>query len=482
MIGITGYGAYLPRLRLQKNVIAEANSWFDSSLNSLSSGERTMCNWDEDAITMAVEAVRDCFSGSSGSDLSGLLFASTSFPFIQRQNSVVVAEAAGLPATVRTMDLTGSTRAGASGVLAAMDMVNGSDQDVMVVASERRKSQCGSRQEMAYGDGAVALQLGKQNVIAQVLGTYSTAVDFVDQYRSDGFEFDVEWEERWIRDEGYHKLVPDAASAVLAQAGVKATEVTFFALPCLQQRVAKSTAKKVGVNPEAVVDNLIGQCGNTGSAQPLLLIASALETAKAGDLILAVGFGQGCDAILLRCTEQIEKHQTGLAVSGQLARGKSESNYFKYQSFNNLCKQDLGKRSEVDKITYLSALYRNRKLLNGFVGGKCERCGTVQIPKTRYCVNPDCKAYSSQVDYPLANSMGRVVTWTADSLTFDFNPPAYFGLVEFEEGGRLMVDFTEVDPESFDTATPVSMHFRVRQIDERRGFRRYFWKARQIQN
>ena len=30
------------------------------------------------------------------------------------------------------------------------------------------------------------------------------------------------------------------------------------------------------------------------------------------------------------------------------------------------------------------------------------------------------------------------------------NPPAYFGMVEFEEGGRAMMDFTDVDPETFE--------------------------------
>ena len=480
MIGITGFGVYLPRLRLRKSVIADANGWFDASLKALAIGERTMCNWDEDAITMAAEAGRDCLGGASGSDISGLLFASTSMPFIQRQNSVVVAEALGLPASIRTMDLTGSTRAGTSGILAAIDMANSSNNDVMIVASERRKSRCGSHQEMTYGDGAIALQLGKQGVIAEVIATHSSAIDFVDQYRSDGFEFDVTWEERWIRDEGYHKLVPDAVSAVLARAGIGSSDVSFFALPCLQQKTAKSTARKAGIDQEALINNLIDKCGNTGSAQSLLLMASALDQAEPGDVVLAVGFGQGCDAILLRCTEQIEQYRSDLKVSRQLARGRPETNYFRYQSFNNLCKQDLGKRSEVDKVTYMSALYRNRKLLNGFVGGKCENCNTVQIPKSVYCVNPECKAFSSQVDYSLANSRGKVVTWTADSLTFDFSPPAYFGLVEFEEGGRIMMDFTEVEPESFDSGTSVSMHFRIRQIDERRGFRRYFWKAKQI--
>jgi len=77
----------------------------------------------------------------------------------------------------------------------------------------------------------------------------------------------------------------------------------------------------------------------------------------------------------------------------------------------------------------------------------------------------------------MAGVKGHVATWTVDRLTFDFNPPAYFGLVKFEGGGRIMMDMTEVDPETFDTGAEITVHCRIKQIDSQRGFRKYFWKA-----
>ena len=68
--------------------------------------------------------------------------------------------------------------------------------------------------------------------------------------------------------------------------------------------------------------------------------------------------------------------------------------------------------------------------------------------------------------------------WDEDSVTLD--PPGYYGMVEFDEeqgGGRFMADFTDVDPALVDVGAPVEMVFRIKQFDERRGFRRYFWKA-----
>ena len=80
----------------------------------------------------------------------------------------------------------------------------------------------------------------------------------------------------------------------------------------------------------------------------------------------------------------------------------------------------------------------------------------------------------------MVGAKGTVQTWTADKLTFDYSPPAYFGLVTFAGGGRLMMDMSEVDPGTFDTGAEVSVHFRIKQIDQEAGFRKYFWKAIQV--
>jgi uncharacterized OB-fold protein len=111
------------------------------------------------------------------------------------------------------------------------------------------------------------------------------------------------------------------------------------------------------------------------------------------------------------------------------------------------------------------------------LGGKCRECGTVQIPRDKYCVNPECNALESQDDYPFSDKNGKVATWTADRLTFDWNPPAYFGMVEFEGGGKLMMDFTEVAEGTIESGSKIAVHFRIKQFDTQRGFRKYFWKA-----
>jgi 3-hydroxy-3-methylglutaryl CoA synthase len=83
--GILSFGAYIPRLRLARKAIADANSWFNPALKSQAKGERAICNWDEDPVTMAVEAGRDALKGRSRASVKSLRFASTTFPFLPEQ-------------------------------------------------------------------------------------------------------------------------------------------------------------------------------------------------------------------------------------------------------------------------------------------------------------------------------------------------------------------------------------------------------------
>jgi uncharacterized OB-fold protein len=50
-------------------------------------------------------------------------------------------------------------------------------------------------------------------------------------------------------------------------------------------------------------------------------------------------------------------------------------------------------------------------------------------------------------------------------------------MIEFDEGGRVMIDFTDIDADALKVGQPVRMMFRIKDIDTTRGFRRYFWKA-----
>jgi 3-hydroxy-3-methylglutaryl CoA synthase len=486
-VGITGFGAYLPRLRLQRKAMASANAWFNPSIVGQGKGERTMANWDEDAVTMAVEAARDALP--VGTDpiksrriVDALFFASTTMPFADRQNAGIVAGALSLREDIQTTDVTGSQRAGLSALIAGLEKAqSGGAKTVLVASGDRRKARAGSTQEFQIGDGAAAVLLGSDQVAARYLGSHSISVDFIDHFRGESEEFDYGWEERWIRDEGYSKIVPRAVKGLLEKTGVGASAIDHFILPCQFAKLDQQLAAKCGIDAAKVRDNLAATVGECGTAHALLMFVHALEQAKPGQKILVAAFGQGCDALLFEVTDAIAKVRPHRGVSGWLARRKEETNYMKWLAFNGLIEMEKGMRAEKDNKTALSVTYRKRDMLFGLVGGKCEKCGTAQFPRTRICVNPNCRAVDEQLPFSFAELQGKILSWSADYLTYSQDPPSHYGMVTFEEGGRFLSDITDVDIGSIDTGSKMRMVFRIKDFDDRRGFRRYFWKAAPIQ-
>jgi len=474
--GILSWGAYVPRRRLQRKVVLDAVSWFNPALKALAKGERAIANWDEDSLTMAVAAARLALADDKSARIDTILAASTSFPFADRQNSVVLAEALRVPRLSLCLDVAGSQRAGTSALVSALERRSAAGWS-LVVAGDRREAKAGSRQEMLYGDAAAAVVLGQGEPLAVPLGSSSHLNDFVDHYREKGRRFDYAWEERWIRDEGLVPILTSSIRSALQRSSVPPETITRLCVPAASGNAAATVAKACGISPDCVHDGLIGSVGEAGCAHPLLVLIHALEQSKAGDRILVASFGQGSDALIFEATKVIGRAPRKSGVLAAIERRAPETNYFRYLALNDLVELDRGMRAEIDKGTALSALYRHRDMVLSLTGGLCPQCRTPQFPRSQVCVNPECHAVGEQEDYCFANAIGAVQSFTADALTFCPDPPQLYGMVQFEGGGRLMADFSDVSIQDLRIGLPVEMSFRIKERDAARGFTRYFWKA-----
>jgi 3-hydroxy-3-methylglutaryl CoA synthase/uncharacterized OB-fold protein len=472
-IGIKSYAAYIPRLRMDRAAIAAAHAWALPGLKGIAKGERSFCDWDEDSITMSVEAARACLDPGSRQHVSSLTFVSTTPPFADMQNAAVIVNACGLPASAASLDAGGSLRSGVSTLIRALRTAERGD--AIVVAADDRRAKPGSAQEIQYGSGALALRLGSGEVIASLVGSASSASSFADHFRAAGERYDYHWEERWVRDEGYLKIVPESVERLLKETGVRAESIDHFCLPAIVSGAAAAVAKRLKIRPEAVVDNLAAKCGDTGAAHPLMMLALALERAAPGQKVLVVGFGSGCDALLLETGDAIRGHRSRSGVSAALARGVTDGNYTKLLSFAGEIDLDWGMRSETDAKTALTQLYRAQDQVVGFTGGRCGACGAIQFPRLVACVG--CGSTQPLAPYPLADEAARVATFTADWLMFYPSPPLYVGLVQFDNGARVLMEMVDVDPTKLDVGSALRMVFRIKEKDGRRHFNRYFWKA-----
>jgi len=314
-------------------------------------------------------------------------------------------------------------------------------------------------------------------VIAEFKGSYSISRDFVDHYRGAMNPYDYVWEERWTRDAGYSQIIPEAVNGLMAKLGITVDDVDKLAFPCFFKAEHQKIAKQLGATPEKVIDTLHDVCGETGAAHSLMMLVSALETAKPGDRILAAGFGQGCDALYFVVTENMLTLSSRNGVAASLANKKATDNYLKFLKFRNLIQTEMGIRAEAPTQTAMTTLYRKNSMILGLVGGKCRECGTPQFPKMDICVNPSCNAVHSQEDYEFADVPATIKTFTGDLLAVSIDPPAKYGMIQFEGGGRFMADFTDSDLDELKVGLPMRMTFRKRSEDKTRGFVNYFWKA-----
>ena len=478
MVGITSYGAYIPRLRLDRMAIFQAMGWFAPALMMVAQGERSMCNWDEDAITMAVAASRDCLRGQDKQKLDALFLASTTLPFADRQNAGIVSAALNLKDNLITADHTSSQKASTTAMISALDSVkSGERKSIMVAATDRRETKAAYFYEMWFGDGAASLMVGDTDVIAEYKGSYSVTHEFVDHYRGSAMKYDYVWEERWARDAGYGSIIPEVVKGLFEKLAISMDDVDKLVFPCVFKRDHRNIAAQLGANSDKLVDNMHAVCGETGTAHPFVMFISALEAARPGDRILMVGFGQGANALLFEVTENITQLAARNGVAGSLKNKKTIDNYMKWLTFRDLIQTEMGIRAEAPTQTATTVLWRKNKMILGLVGGKCKECGTPQFPKMDICVNPSCGAFHSQEDYEFADVPARVKTFTADMLSVSVDPPAIYGMVQFDNGGRLVADFTDCELDDLKVGLPVQMALKRKGVDKERGFVNYFWKA-----
>lgn len=273
MTGIISYGAYIPIHRLSKADIA--SSWGVRGIQ----GEKAVASYDEDSITMAVAAARDCITGISPRDIKGLYFASTSPPYKEKQSAAFIATVLGLERDAFTADFSGSLRSGTNALRTAFDAVNsGSAETILVCASDLRLGHPKGTHEMLFGDGAAAVLIGKKDVVAEIDGFHSIHNEMHDVWRTDRDLFVRSGEERFIISEGYNRVIQEAVSTAFEKFSLKPNDFSLACFNTPNPRMLAGTAKKLGFDPKNQVrDTLHVEVGNTGSAMPLMLLVDAIE-------------------------------------------------------------------------------------------------------------------------------------------------------------------------------------------------------------
>jgi 3-hydroxy-3-methylglutaryl CoA synthase len=442
-------------------------------------GEKAVANFDEDSLTMAVEAAIDCLATTDPAEVDALFLASTTLPYKEKLGSAIVAATLDLPTEVRTADFAGSLRAGTTALESALDAVKaGSARKVLVVVADTRMGAPSGQFEQALGDGAAAFLVGDTDVIAEVKASHHTSDEFSGVWRADGDTFVRSWEDRMVLDEGYSTVLPEAVSALMKKCGLTPGDFAkaVYDPPQDVRRHAKA-AGAMGFEPSQVQDPMFMTVGNTGAAHAPMMLVAALEDAGAGDKLLFANYGNGVDAFVLETTDGIGRLGQRRGIRRHLESKRMVHNYETYLRWRELLTIEPARRPERPPMS-ISELRRERRQMLPFYGQKCTSCGTPQyeVRPGRVCVV--CQAKDQFEPYRFADKKAQVFTFTQDRLQMSSDPPSTGVVIDFEGGGRGMFELTDRDPDAVEVGMLVEMTFR--KLYFTRGIHNYYWKARPV--
>jgi hydroxymethylglutaryl-CoA synthase len=465
--GIVRIGGYLPLLRLDRGAAAKALRF--SGLGGRGAGFRSVAGWDEDAFTLSVEAARAVLEDMQPTRLT---FASTSAPFFERSHAAVMVDALNLPRTTRSFDVAGSRRCGSTALLEAL-LGNG---DILVSAGERRSAKAGSSFHFAFGDGGAAAVVADDAPV-RLIGHASISHDLIDLYSSREHPTPYGYEERFVKETAAREVMAPAINAALADAGLEPSAIAHCAISEPLAGMTRDIAKLTGVTAPNHCINLAASAGDLGAAHGLYALALAFAAAKPGDKVLLASFGSGCDALVFEVSGPVPGAAEAKAM---LSQGLPLTDYVRFCSLSGALDLDWGVRSEFEQKAQATVLERHSRNTIGFIGGR-DGTGNVQFPKSRIPIRPDADGPEMLEDVRLADLTGTLISVTADRLNYTPDPPFWFGLVQFENGARVMMELTDADATGFAVGDKLSMRLRIKSHDKRRGFRTWFWKAAPLQ-
>jgi 3-hydroxy-3-methylglutaryl CoA synthase len=460
LAGITRYGSYVPFFRVQRAALGAGR------------GARAVASHDEDSVSMAVEAARGALRDAPALAPAALLFATTSPPYAEKTNAATVQAALGLSENVASAELGGSSRMGLAALGLGLDLAS-AGRPALVCAGDVMIGAPGGPRESQGGDAAVAFLTGPdEESAARLLGRASATVELLDTWRLPEDRFAKQWEERFGA-EVLGPVLADTATRALNDAGVEPTELSQVILDATNPRAAAGLPRALGLKPEQLADGLEAKVGRAGAAHAGLVLAHCLDQAKPGDRILVTSLADGCDALVLQVTERIASARPGNAVEAWIASRRDDLGYNTWLKWRGILPFEPPRRPDPERPA-APPMRRHERWKLAFVGGRCTRCQTGHLPPQRVCSS--CGAVDEMQPEGFADRTGRVATFTLDHLAYTLQPPVVAAVVDFEGGGRLACELTDVDPSSVAIGNELEMTFR--RLYTGQGVHNYFWKAR----
>jgi len=462
--GILGYGTHVPYYRLQRSVIGAALG------SGGGKGSRAVAGYDEDATSMSVEAARLALKSFDAPTPAAVYFSSVTPPYLDKTNANAIHAALSYPSSVFASDMAGSVRSTSGALNAALN----DRRPVLITAADVRTGRPGSSDEAQLGDAAAAVMIGSETdapVIAEWIGSSSATHEFLDRWRSPGWEYSRVWEERF-GESVYQSLITEAVTQILKDTELSAADMDKVIISGLHSRAVRSGAGAAGMSAVPMAEDLTAKIGNVGSAQSLLSLANTLDSASPNETIMLITLADGCDATIFRTTDAIANYTPAQKVSAQIAQGNDSLDYAKFLTWRGWLDREPPRRPDPAAPAGPPS-ERNTEWKFAFMGSRDRSTGTIHLPPQRVSVKGG--AVDDMEMVPMADVEATVATFTIDRLAFSPSPPTIAVVIDFDGGGRFTSQLADAAADEVEIGMRVRMTFRRMLTAD--GVHNYFWKA-----
>ncbi len=339
MVGITSYGAYVPRYRISSAEIARL--WGDDANmgQALNVHQKSVPGPDEDVATISVAAARQAMrrAPTTADDIGAIYVGSESHPYAVKPTGTVVQTAIGAGPYLTMADYEFACKAGTAALQTGMAMVeSGMSKTVLAIGADTSQGAPRNALEYSASAGGAAFLIGndKRQVIAEIEHTVSFTTDTPDFWRREGQKYPSHGE-RFTGEPAYFRHVRECSQRLMADAGTKPTDYDYCVFHQPNGKFPVNAARKLGFKSQQWEHGLLApRIGNTYSGAVLLGLANILDHAEAGDRVFMCGYGSGAgsDAFDITVTKHMKEYDRTQTLEAQLA-DTTEIDYATYAKF-----------------------------------------------------------------------------------------------------------------------------------------------------
>ena len=297
MVGIIGYGSYIPRNRIKVEEIAKVwGADAPSYKKGLMLQEKSVPSPDQDTISMSVEAARRAIlrAGIDPTKIGAVYIGSESHPYAVKPSGTTLAEAIGAVPNCHCADFEFACKAGSESMFVAMSLVKAGEIEYGIgIGADTSQGAPGDALEYSASAGAAAFVFGREKVLAECLFTHSFMTDTPDFWRRE-YQFYPRHASRFTGEPAYFKHTLGCANAILEKANMKPKDFAFAVFHQPNGKFPMMAGKKLGFTKEQMEQGWLSPTlGNTYSGASPMGLTAILDIAKPGDKILMVSYGSG---------------------------------------------------------------------------------------------------------------------------------------------------------------------------------------------